>query len=74
MKFLQSLVNIISFYPLLHYKSLWQKGEQDEQYWNEIAIKFLKQKHNVNITRSDFSIKMYIREPLYELYFITSTL
>ena len=51
MKFLQSLVNIISFYPLLYYKSLWPKGEQDEQYWNEISIKFLKQKHNVDTIR-----------------------
>jgi len=36
------------FYPPPHYKSLQPNKEQDEQYWEEVAIKFLKQKHNMN--------------------------
>jgi len=65
---------MISFYPLSHYKFLQPWGEQDEQYWNKVAIKFLKQKHNVDMIRWDFSIKIYIKEPLHELYFIVLTL
>ena len=41
-KFLQAPVKTIPFYLPLHYKSLQPNGEQDEQYWKEVAIKFLK--------------------------------
>jgi len=74
MKLVQSPVKITSFYLSSYYKSLWPNGKQDEQYWNEITIKFLKQKHNVNTIRCGFPIEMYMRGlPLYELYFITLT-
>ena len=62
------------FYPVLHYKSLQPQEEQNEQYWNEITIAFLEKKHNVDTIRKGFPIEMYIRGPLYELYFITLTL
>ena len=51
MKFLQSPVKIIPFYSLPYYKFLQQKEKQNKQYWNKIAVKFLKQKHNVDTTR-----------------------
>jgi len=51
MRFLQSPVKTVLFYPPPHCKSLWPKEEQDKQYWNKIAIKFLKQKHNADMTR-----------------------
>ena len=51
MKFLQSPVKTILFYLPPYYKSLQSKGEQDEQCWNGITIKFLKQKHNTDTTR-----------------------
>ena len=44
MKFLQSPEKTVPFYPPPHYKFLWPKRKQDEQYCNKIAIKFLKQK------------------------------
>ena len=62
------------FYLLPYYKALWPQGEQDEQYWNEIAIKFLKQKHSTDTTRKEFLIEMYIGGPLHEPYFIVLTL
>ena len=43
MKFVQSLNNTIMFTPLPNYKSLQPQGEIDEQYWNKIAVTFLKQ-------------------------------
>ena len=51
MKFLQSPVKTILFYPPPHYKSLQPKGEQNKQYWNKITVEFLKQKHNVDTIR-----------------------
>ena len=74
MKYIQSPVTTTSFYPPPYYKSIWPQGEQDKQYWKEIAIKFLKKKHNTNTMRKGFPIKMYIGEPCYKLYFIALTL
>ena len=51
MKFMQVPVKMISFNPLPHYKSLRQQGEQDKQYWNEVTVEFLKEKHNTDTTR-----------------------
>ena len=61
-------------YPLSYYKLSKPQGEQDKQYWKEIAIAFLEQKHNTNITRKGFSIEIYTGWPPYEPYFITLTL
>ena len=75
MKLVQSPVKITSFYLPFYYKSLQPNRKQDMQYWNEITIKFLKQKHNADTTRCGFPIEMYIGEPpSYKLYFITLTL
>jgi len=73
-KHMQSPVKTILFYLPSHYKYLKPKEEQDKQYWNEVAIEFLKQKHNANTTRRGFTIKMYIGEPPHEPYFVTLTL
>jgi len=62
------------FYLLPYYKSLWSQREQDKQYWNKIAIEFLKRKHNADITRKEFPIEIYIGELLHKSYFITLTL
>ena len=61
MKIVQALVKTMLFYPLPHYKSLQPQGEQDEQYQNKVAVKFLKQKHNIDITRQEFPIEIYRR-------------
>jgi len=68
---MQSSVKIMPFYSLLHYKSIWPQGEQDEQYWNEITIVFLENKHNADTTRKGFPIEIYTGGPPYEPYFIT---
>ena len=74
MKFIQSSVKTVPFYPLPHYKFHQSQGEQNKQYWNEVVIKFLKQKHNADITRRGFPIKMYTGGPLHKPYFIVLTL
>jgi len=71
---MQALIQTTLFYPPLYYKSLWPQGEQDKQYWKEIAVMFLKKKHNADTTRKGFPIKMYMKGSPHELYFITLTL
>ena len=73
-KFMQALIQTTTFNLPPYYKSLQPHGEQDEQYQKEIVIAFLKKKHNTDIIRKDFSIKMYTGGPPYEPYFIVLTL
>ena len=74
MKFLQLLVKTVPFYLPTHYKFFQPKKEQGKQYWNEIAVKFLKWKHNADTTRQDFPIEMYMEGSPYKPYFIVLTL
>lgn len=68
---LQSPTKTVPFYLLPHYKSIWQDRENDLQYWKEIIVEFIKQKHNSNTSWQGFPIKMYLREPPHEPFFIT---
>ena len=70
MKYMQLLVKTIPFYPPPHYKFIWPQGEQDKQYCNEIAVKFLKLNHNTNMTGKRFPIEMYMRDLPHKVYFI----
>ena len=74
LKTLQVPVKTIPFYPLSQYKTLQKHGEQDKQYWKEITIEFIKQKHNANISRQGFLIEMFIEGLSHELFFIILTL
>ena len=65
---------MMQFYPPPHYKLLKPQVEQYKQYWNEITIAFLEQKHNANIMRKGFPIEMYMDNLPHELYFIVLTL
>ena len=65
---------MVIFFPPDYYKSIQQEEETNSQYWKEIMAEFIKQKHNTNTSHQGFSIKMFTRSPLYELFFITLTL
>ena len=34
------------FKPLPHYQSLHLRGEQDPEFWKEVAVVFIDKKHN----------------------------
>ena len=74
MKFIQTPIQITPFYPPPHYQSLQPQGEKDKQYWKEIAVVFLKKKHNTDTTRKGLPIEICIGGPPHEPYFITLTL
>ena len=54
----------------LHYQSLQSRGEQGPNFWKEVAIALVDNKHNTKTLRNDYSITMYQGGPPHELYFI----
>ena len=53
-----------------HYQALWSRREQDPDFWKEMALVLVDNKHNTETLRNSYSINMYQGEPPYKLYFI----
>jgi len=53
-----------------HYQSLKSRGEQDSEFWKEIATALVDQKHNTEIARNSYSIVMFQGGPPHKPYFI----
>ena len=71
MKFIQSPIQTRLFkLPLPHYQALWSRGEQDPDFWKEVALAFVDNKHNTETLRNGYLINIYQGGPLHELYFI----
>ena len=47
MKFIHFPTQIRLFKLPLHYQSLCSRGEQNLKFWREIAVAFVKEKHNM---------------------------
>ena len=58
------------FRPLSHYQSLWSREEQDLEFWKEVAIVLVDNKHNTEILWNSYPITMFQGGPLYEPYII----
>ena len=71
MKFVRSPTQTRLFRPPLYYQSLKSKGEQDSEFWKEIAMALVDQKHNTETARNSYPIIMFQRGPPHEPYFIT---
>jgi len=54
MKFVRTLSQTRIFKPLPHYQSLKSRGEQDPIFWKEVAMAFLKRKHNMDTARNGY--------------------
>ena len=70
MKFVQSPTQTRLFKPPPHYQSLKSRGEQDPEFWKEVAIALVEQRHNTETARNGYPIPMFQGGPLYEPYFI----
>jgi len=70
MKFVQTPTQTRIFRPLPHYQSLKSRGEQDSEFWKEVAIAFMDQEHNTETSRNGYPIVMFQGGPPYEPYFI----
>ena len=54
----------------LHYQSLKSRGEQDPEFWREVATALVDQKYNTETTRNSYPIIMFQEGPPHEPYFI----
>jgi len=69
---MQALIQITQFYLPSHYKFLQPQGKQNEQYWKEIAIAFLKKKYNTDCCGNHLSQRQMITQAVNLLSRISS--
>ena len=70
MKFVKTPSQTRIFQPPLYYQSLKSRGEQDPNFWKEVATAFLDKKKNTDTARNGCQIPMYQGGPPHEPYFI----
>jgi len=58
------------FKLLPHYQSLQSREEQDPEFWKEVALAFVNNKHNTETLRNGYPINMYQGGLPHEPYFI----
>ena len=69
-KFIHSPIQMRLFKPSPHYQLLQSRGEQDPEFWKEVATALVDNKHNTKTSWNGYSITMFQEGPLYEPYFI----
>ena len=70
MKFVKTPTQTRIFHPPAHYQSLKSRGEQDTEFWKEIAMALVDNRHNTETARNGYPIKMYQGGPPHEPFFI----
>ena len=69
-KFIHSLTQTRLFKPSPHYQALQSGGEQDPEFWKEVAVAFVNDKHNMETLQNGYLIFMYQGELPHKPYFI----
>ena len=70
MKFIQSPMQTRPFKLLPHYQSLQSRGEQDLEFWKEVATALVDDNYNTKTSRDGYPITMFQEGLPYEPYFI----
>jgi len=70
MKFIKTLSQTRIFQPPPYYQSLRSRGEQDPEFWKEVATAFMDKKKNTDTSRNGCQIPMYQGGPPHEPYFV----
>ena len=70
MKFIKTPTQTRLFRPPAHYQSLKSRGEQDPEFWKEIAMALVDNRHNTETSRNGLLIKMYQGGTPHEPFFI----
>ena len=70
MKFVKTLSQTRIFQPPPYYQSLRFRGEQDPEFWKEVATAFVDRKRNTDTSRNGCQIPMYQGGPPHEPYFV----
>ena len=71
MKFIKSPTQTRIFRPPPYYQLLRSRGEQNYNFWKEVAIALVDNKYNMETSRNRYFINMFQERPPHELYFIT---
>ena len=58
------------FKPPPHYQSLQSRGEQDSEFWKEVATALVDDNYNTKISRNGYPITMFQGGLPHEPYFI----
>ena len=70
MKFMKTPSQTRIFWPPPYYQSLRSRGEQDPDFWKEVAMAFVDRKKNTDTSRNGCQIPMYQGGLPHEPYFI----
>ena len=70
MKFVKTPSQTRIFRPPPYYQALRSRGEQDPEFWKEVATAFVDRKRNTDTSRNGCQIPMYQGGPPHEPYFI----
>ena len=70
MKFIWSPTQIRIFQPPPYYQLLKSRREQNPEFWKEVVITLVEEKHNTETSWNSYHIAMYQEGPPYKPYFI----
>jgi len=70
MKFVKSPTQTRIFQPPLYYQLLCSRGEQDPDFWKEVATALANNKNNMETSRNGYPIRMFQGGPPHEPFFI----
>ena len=70
MKFVWTPSQTRLFRPPPHYQAFRSRGKNNPIFWKEVAMAFLKKKHNMETARNGYQIHMFQGGPPHEPYFI----
>ena len=70
MKFVKSSTQTRVFQPPPYYQSLCSRGEQDPDFWKEVVMALVDNKHNMETSRNRYPIRIFQGEPLHKPFFI----
>ena len=70
MKFVKTPTQTRIFQPPLYYQLLCSRGEQDPDFWKEIATALVDTKNNMETSRNGYPIRMFQGGPPHKPFFI----
>ena len=69
-KFIRAPMQTKIFWPPPHYQFLKSRGEQNPEFWKEVATALVDQKYNIETIRNGYPIVIFQGGPPHEPYFI----
>jgi len=70
MKFVKTPIQTRIFQPPPHYQLLCSRGEQNPDFWKEVATALVDTKNNMEISKNGYPIRMFQGGPPHEPFFI----